>query len=129
MNKGEDWLDVLKSLFGNVTSSILRLAVIAGTLALIYVFAIRPTIDAAKDIGGPINQSIQELRDENPLEEFQQAIREQTQSNDRRVQRQLNQAFNQAAQPGGANPQSLLRCVKRANGDVQVLQACSRRFN
>jgi len=128
--KGEDELDLLKSLFGNVTSSILRLAVIAGTLALIYVFAIRPTLDAATDavkiIGDPLSGQSSEGYDTNRA--IQELIEEQIRSANQQVKRQLNQSFQQTVQPGGANPQALLRCVRSANGNVRRLQACQRRF-
>ena len=43
-------MDVLKGLFGSITSSILQLLVIAGTLALVYVFAIKPALDTTIEV-------------------------------------------------------------------------------
>lgn len=120
-------MDVLKSLFGNVTSSILRLGVIAGTLALLYVFAIRPALDTTEELG---RQAIEFKRSvDNGQGDIFRSIREagiENQRVERDIQRDINRALRRSRRTGGGGSQDLLRCIQRAKGDVAKMQACSR---
>jgi hypothetical protein len=104
-------MDLLRNLFGNVTSGIIRLAVTAGVLFLCYLFIIKPVLDttneAIKSSGfDQIGKSIEGVSKE--------------------IRRQVHRSF-EATSPG-AKRQRLTRCIQRANGDVARIQRCARRF-
>jgi uncharacterized Fe-S cluster-containing protein len=105
-------MDILRNLFGSVTSGIVRLAVTAGVLLLVYLFIVKPVLkttnDAIKstginDIGKTIN------------------------SVNRQVQRQIRHSFK-ATRINGGNPQRLIHCIQRAAGDVHRIQRCTVKF-
>jgi malate synthase len=116
-------VDTLRNLFGNFTATVLRLALIVGTLAAVYFFIVKPTLDTTEEISSrSFNQSQQIQR--NIQRDIQKRIRE----TNRQVQQSIKQSFQQTKQQGGANPQQLLACVQRARQDVEKIQACSRKF-
>ncbi len=105
-------MDLLRNLFGNVTSGIIRLAVTAGVLFLCYLFIVKPVLkttnEAIKSTGlDSIGKSI---------EDFNKGL-----------QREIRHSFKVTKQRG-ANPQKLIRCIKSANGDVKRIERCTRRF-
>jgi hypothetical protein len=105
-------MDILRNLFGNVTSGIIRLAVTAGVLLLVYLFIVKPVLtttnDAIKSSG--INN-----------------IGKTINSVNRQVQRQIRHSFK-VTKVNGGNPQHLVHCIQRAAGDVDRIQRCTRRF-
>ena len=120
-------MDTLRNLFGNATATILRLALVAGTIILVSIFIVKPALETTEKVSEGFNDSInQSINGQNGI---QTRIQRQVRQTNRRVQRQINQATRQTQQAGGSNPQALLRCVKRANGDVNKIQACAQRFN
>jgi hypothetical protein len=105
-------MDVLRNLFGNVTSGIVRLAVTAGILFCAYLFIVKPVLDttetAFRESGiDRIGRSLQQLGPQ--------------------IERQVKHSFRVTKRQGG-NPQRLLRCVQRAHQDVQKIERCTRRF-
>jgi hypothetical protein len=116
-------MDVLRNLFGNLTTGIIRLAVAVGILAAVYFFAIRPVLDTTESIS---NRAFEHQND------VQNSIQRQIQHNiaqtNQRVQRQITFSFRQTRRGGGANPQQLLRCVQRANGNVNRIQRCAQKY-
>jgi hypothetical protein len=105
-------MDLLRNLFGNVTSGIIRLAVTAGVLFLCYLFIVKPVLkttnDAIKSTGlDQIGKSLEGMSTQ--------------------IKREVHHSF-EVTKKRGANPQKLVHCVKRANGDVQWIQRCTRRF-
>lgn len=105
-------MDLLRNLFGNLTSGIIRLAVTAGVLFLCYLFIVKPVLkttnDAIKSTGfDQIGKSIEGVSKE--------------------VKRQVHRSFEVTKKRGG-NPQKLVHCVQRAIGDVKRIERCTRRF-
>ncbi len=43
-------MDLLRNLFGNLTSGIIRLAVTAGILFLVYLFLLKPVLDTTTEV-------------------------------------------------------------------------------
>jgi hypothetical protein len=105
-------VDLLRNLFGNLTSGIIRLAVTAGVLLLCYLFIVKPVLKTTSDA---IHQS-----------GFDQ-IGKSLNGVSREIKRQVHRSF-QVTKHRGANPQKLVHCIQRANGDVQQIQRCTRRF-
>jgi hypothetical protein len=105
-------VDLLRNLFGNLTSGIIRLAVTGGVLFLCYLFIVKPVLkttdDAIHETGfDQIGKSIEGVS--------------------RQIKRQVHRSFEVTKQRG-ANPQKLVHCIQRASGDVQRIQRCTRRF-
>jgi hypothetical protein len=122
-------LETLQNLFGNATATILRLVLVVGTLAAVYFFIVKPTLDTTEkainlgnngvnSISREIQQNVnQGLNGQNGLQRRIQ----------RRVQRQIRQAQRQTARAGNGKQQQLLRCVERAK-NAQKIAACAQRF-
>jgi hypothetical protein len=105
-------MDILRNLFGNVTSGIIRLAVTAGILFCAYLFIVKPVLDTtnkAIESSGidQIGKSLQHLGPQ--------------------IERQVKRSFRVTKAQGG-NPQKLLHCVQRANQNVARIERCTRRF-
>ncbi len=105
-------MDILRNLFGSVTSGIIRLAVTAGILFLVYLFIVKPVLQTTNDAieKSGINQISKTFDDVNV-----------------QVQRQIKRSLNATA-PGAARRQRLIRCIQNAHQDVTRIQRCTRRF-
>jgi hypothetical protein len=105
-------MDLLRNLFGNVTSGIIRLAVTAGVLFLCYLFIVKPVLDKTDEAFhstglDQVGKSLEGMSTE--------------------IKREVHRSFEVTKQRG-ANPQKLVHCVKHANGDVKRIERCTRRF-
>ena len=105
-------MDLLRNLFGNLTSGIIRLAVTGGILVLCYLFIVKPVLDttseAIKSSGiGEISKSLSGVG--------------------REIKRQVRHSLK-ATKQKGLNPQKLVNCIERANGNTKKIQRCTRRF-
>jgi hypothetical protein len=105
-------MDVLRNLFGNVTSGIIRLAVTAGILFCAYLFIVKPVLDTT-------NEAIKA----SGIDEIGKSL----QGLGPQIERQVKRSFRVTERQGG-NPQKLLKCVKRAHQDVAKIERCTRRF-
>jgi len=105
-------MDILRNLFGNVTSGIIRLAVTAGVLFLCYLFIVKPVLKTTTDAfhSSGLNQIGKTLETVNL-----------------QVQREIRRSFK-ATKERGANPQRLIKCIKRADQDVKRIERCTRKF-
>jgi hypothetical protein len=104
-------VDLLRNLFGNLTSGIIRLAVFAGMLLLLYLLIIKPvlktTTDAIQSTGlDQIGKSMEGVSTE--------------------IKREVHRTF-EGASPGGQR-KKLVHCVQRANGNAHRIERCTRRF-
>jgi len=105
-------MDILRNLFGNVTSGIIRLAVTAGILFCVYLFLLKPVLDTTNEAikASGINEIGKSLQGLGP-----------------QIERQVKRSFKVTKAQGG-NPQRLVKCVKRAHQDVARIERCTRRF-
>jgi hypothetical protein len=105
-------MDILRNLFGNLTSGIIRLAVMAGILFCVYLFIVKPVLNATEDAfhSSGLDQIGKTLNTVNV-----------------QVQRQIRRSFKLTKSQGG-NPQRLIKCVKHAHQDVNRIERCTRRF-
>jgi hypothetical protein len=105
-------MDILRNLFGNVTSGIIRLAVTAGILFCVYLFLLKPVLDTADKAieSSGLNQIGKSLQSLGP-----------------RIERQVKHSFK-ATKARGGNPRHLVKCIKRADQDVAKIERCTRRF-
>ncbi len=105
-------MDLLRNLFGNLTSGIIRLAVFAGVLFLCYLFIVKPVLkttdEAFKTTGlDQIGKSLEGVSTT--------------------IKREVHHSF-EVTKKRGANPQKLVHCVRRASGNVKRIERCTRRF-
>jgi hypothetical protein len=105
-------MDILRNLFGNVTSGVIRLAVTAGILFCVYLFIVKPVLDTTNEAikASGINEIGKSLQGLGP-----------------QIERQVKRSFKVTKAQGG-NPQRLVKCVQRAHQDVAKIERCTRRF-
>jgi hypothetical protein len=132
-------MDVLRNLFGNLSSGIIRLLVTVGILGATYLFIIKPILDTTdnainrsfnsfgpnsafqKNLHNSLNQSFGNTGSSgnNIQRQVQKAIRD--------VNRQVNKQIRHSG-TGTVQTQKLLNCLKGASGNVQKVQACTKKF-
>ncbi|HVY79105.1 MAG TPA: hypothetical protein VG898_11420 [Solirubrobacterales bacterium] len=104
-------MDLLRNLFGNLTSGIIRLAVAAGVLFLVYLFIVKPVLNTTEDA---IHST--------GLDEIGKSI----DGVSKQIKREVRRSFESSSP--GAQRKRLVRCVQRANGNVHRIEACAQRF-
>ncbi|MGC1853324.1 MAG: hypothetical protein WA687_12880 [Solirubrobacterales bacterium] len=104
-------MDILRNLFGSVTSGIVRLAVTAGILFCVYLFIVKPVLDKTTEA---IHSS--------GLDQIGKTLNTVGVG----VQHEIRQSFRVAKRQG--DPQRLIHCIKRARQDVHKIERCTRRF-
>jgi hypothetical protein len=115
-------MDILRNLFGSLTSGIIRLLVAVGILGAAYLFIVKPVLKTTGDAIKTTNESFQKSFGENGLGELHKTLEDVN----RQVERQVRHSFHTARRDG--NPKKLVRCVKRARGDVHRIQRCTVKF-
>jgi hypothetical protein len=115
-------MDILRNLFGSLTSGIIRLLVTVGILAAAYFFIVKPVLKTTSDAIKTTNQSFQKSFGENGLADLHKTFEDVN----RQVERQVRRSFHTAKKDG--NPKKLVRCVQRARGDVHRIQRCTVKF-
>jgi hypothetical protein len=115
-------MDILRNLFGSLTSGIIRLLVTVGILAAVYFFIVKPVLKTTSDAIKTTNQSFEKSFGENGLGDLQKTFDDVN----RQVEREIKRSFHVAKQDG--NPKRLVKCVQRARGDVHRIQRCTVKF-
>lgn len=104
-------MDLLRNLFGNLTSGIIRLAVTAGIFFLAYLFIVKPVLNTTE-----------EAFHSTGLDQIGKSI----EGVSTQIKREVRHSF-ESSNPG-AQRRKLVRCVQRANGNVHRIEACTQRF-
>jgi hypothetical protein len=122
-------MDILRNLFGNVTSGIIRLLVTVGILAAAYFFIVKPVLDTTENVSDTVSNSIQSAnqgfeRSFGPHSETSMALRRAN----RQVQIQITRSLRQAKHAAGDDPMKIVHCIQRANGNVDKMQLCAKKF-
>ena len=117
-------MDILRNLFGNLTSGIIRLLVTVGILAAAYFFIVKPALDTTRDISKEVNTSIGNSLGKEGLGDIRGTIEDVN----RQVQREIRRSFRAAKRHGGSKSDRLINCIQRAQGDVNKIQRCTRRY-
>lgn len=115
-------MDILRNLFGTLTSGIVRLIVGVGILAAAYFFIVKPVLKTTSDAIKTTNHSFEKSFGENGLNDIGKTFEDVN----KRVQIEIRRSFHMAKVDG--NPKRLVRCIKRANGDVHRIQRCTVKF-
>jgi hypothetical protein len=108
-------MDILRNLFGNVTSGIIRLAVAAGILFCAYLFIVKPVLDTTNEAirSSGLNQIGKTLQDLGPQIE-------------RQIKHRINRSLRISQQTG--DTEKLIRCIKRAQPDVRRIERCTVKY-
>lgn len=115
-------MDILRNLFGSLTSGIIRLLVTVGILAAAYFFIVKPVLKTTDNAINTTNSAFEKSFDESGLND----IGETFEGLSKQVERQVRRSFHSAKKNG--NPQKLLHCVQHANGNVHKIQRCTVKF-
>ena len=117
-------MDFLRNLFGNLTSGIIRLLVAVGIIDAVGYFIVKPTLDTTNKAIEGANKSFERSFNQPgaDLTDINKTIEEVN----RRVQREIRRSFKTAKRDG--DPQRLVKCIQRANGDVQRIKRCTVKF-
>ena len=116
-------MDILRNLFGSLTSGVIRLLVSVGILAAAYFFIVKPVLHTTDNAINSANKTFEKSFGGNGgLNDIGHTL----ENVDREVQIQIHRSFHVAKKDG--NPKHLIRCIKRAHGDVHRIQRCTVKF-
>lgn len=102
---------LLRTLLSSLTSSIIRLAVFAGMLLLLYLLIVKPALNKADDAVHSVG-----------LEEIGRSL----EGVSTEIKREVHHTF-ESTSPGGQRKR-LVHCVQRAEGNAHRIERCTRRF-
>lgn len=117
---------MLASLFGSLTSGIIRLAITAATLLLVYLLILKPILQTTENVSkgfsseNAIQQAIESVN-ETIVGEGSESIR-------RQIESQIQKVGSGSGDAQTRRSKRLLRCVQNAAGDVERMQRCANRF-
>jgi hypothetical protein len=115
-------MDILRNLFGSLTSGVIRLLVSVGVLAAAYFFIVKPVLKTTSDAIRTTNHSFEKSFGENGLGDLRKTFDDVN----RQVQIEIQRSFHTAKREG--NPRRLVHCIKHSHGDVQRIQRCTVKF-
>lgn len=117
-------MDILRNLFGHLTSGIIRLAVTVGILAAAYFFIVKPVLETTDKAIDSANRGYENSFGTQGagITEINRAI----EGVNRRVQREVRRSFRVTKASG--NPKRLVRCIERSEGDVVMIKRCTVKF-
>jgi hypothetical protein len=115
-------MEVLRNLFGNATAGIIRLLVTVGILAAVYFFIVKPTLHTTETIGHEVNGNIQQSLKEAHVGDIGKTL----ENVNRQVQREIKRSIRASTHHGHAD--QLIRCIQRANRDVERIQRCTAKY-
>jgi len=117
-------MDLLRNLFGNLTSGIIRLLVAVGIIAAAYFFLLKPVLKTTSDTFKEVNKSFGKTFHTKGVDvtDISGTIEEVNREMRREIRRSLH-----AAKVHG-NPKKLVKCIERAEGNVHRIQRCTVKF-
>ena len=117
-------MDILRNLFGSLTSGVIRLLVAVGILAAAYFFIVKPVLKTTDNAIDSANQSFEKSFGVHGVDITD--ISGTIEDVNRQMQREIRRSFHTAKKEG--NPKRLVKCIKRSHGDVQKIQRCTVKF-
>src|SRR3954447_19476611 len=117
-------MDILRNLFGTLTSGVIRLLVTVGILAAAYFFIVKPVLQTTDKAIDNANKTFEKSFGTHgtDLTDISGTIEDVN----RQVRREIRRSFHTAKKEG--NPRRLVRCIKHSHGDVQKIQHCTVKF-
>ena len=117
-------MDILRNLFGNLTSGLIRLLVTIGILAAAYFFIVKPVLNTTDKAIDSANKSFEQSLGVQGVDVTD--ISGTIEDVNRQVQREVRRSLRTAEKKG--NPKRLVRCIERSNGNVKRIERCTRKF-
>lgn len=115
-------MDILRNLFGSLTSGIIRLAVTVGILAAAYFFIVKPVLKSVDDTTSRFSQSFEHSFEKAGVDDIGDTLDDVN----KQIQIEVKRSFHVAKVNG--NPKKLVRCIKRADGNAHKIQRCASKF-
>jgi len=115
---------MLRNLFGNLTSGLIRLLVAVGILAAAYFFIVKPVLNTTEGGIEGANKSFEQSFGTKGVDITD--ISGTIEDVNRQVQREIRRSFKTAEKKG--NPKRLVRCIERSDGNVKKIERCTRKF-
>jgi uncharacterized protein YoxC len=133
-------MEFLSTIFGNLTSGIIRLGVAVGILAAVYFFLVKPILHTTENTVDSVNKSFEKSFNPPPAntppvdtkaieaqsKAIEAKINKTVEDVNRQVQAQVNRSFHSSKVHG--SPEKLLHCIQRATGNVHRIERCTRRY-
>jgi len=117
-------MDILRNLFGNLTSGLIRLLVTVGILAAAYFFIVKPVLNTTDKAIEGANKSFERSFGVKGADITD--VSGTIEDVNRQVQREIRRSFRTAEKKG--NPKRLVRCIERSHGNVKRIERCTRKF-
>ena len=117
-------MDILRNLFGSLTSGIIRLLVAVGILAAAYFFIVKPVLKTTDNAIDSANQSFEKSFGVHGVDITD--ISGTIEDVNRQMQRQIRRSFHTAKKEG--DPKRLVKCIQRSHGNVQRIERCTVKF-
>jgi hypothetical protein len=115
-------MELLRNLFGNVTSGIIRLAVIVGAVAAVGIFIVKPVLNTTDHAFESVNDALKE----SGLNNISKTIDVSSRRVERQIQHRINHSLRISQQTGDAD--KLIRCIRRAQPDVRRIERCTVKY-
>ena len=88
-------MDLLRNLFGNLTSGIIRLAVIVGVIAAVCIFIVKPVLNTTDDAFESVNDALKE----SGLNNISKTIDVSSRRVERQIQHRINHSLRISSRP------------------------------
>jgi predicted PurR-regulated permease PerM len=115
-------MELLRNLFGNVTSGIIRLGVAVGIIAAVGFFIVKPVLHSSDNAFNSVNEALKE----SGINDVSKTINTTSRRVQRQIQRQINHSFRISTKTG--NSEKLVRCIQRAQPNVEKIQRCTLKY-
>jgi hypothetical protein len=115
-------MDILRNLFGSLTSGIIRLLVTVGILAAAYFFLVKPVLNTTDHAIDSANKTFEKSFGGSGLDGVGRDIDDVS----HQIQRQVRRSLHIAQKHG--NPKRLVKCIEHADGDARKIRRCAAKF-
>ena len=115
-------MELLRNLFGNVTSGIIRLAVIVGAIAAVGIFIVKPVLHSTDHAFNSVNETLKQ----SGLNNISKTIDVTSRPVQREIQHRINHSLKITKQTG--DTAKLVRCIKKAQPDAQRIERCTEKY-
>ncbi len=105
---------------GTLVNAVVKVAVLAATLALVYHFILAPILDTTESVSGGISGNIEKAFDD-VNKAFDEAGMSGTTVKQTKIQRQIKTT-------SGPGQKRLIGCIEKAQQDINRIQRCASRF-
>ncbi|MET0557154.1 MAG: hypothetical protein ABW065_00575 [Solirubrobacterales bacterium] len=115
-------MDILRNLFGSLTSGIIRLLVTVGILAAAYFFLVKPVLKTTDHAIDSANKTFEKSFSGSGIDDLSKTFDDVN----RQVERQIRRSFHVAQKNG--SPKRLIHCIEKADGDARKIRRCTVKF-